>query len=288
MKINFGRKLLFPLNILLTLGTFVFAYIYGSLLISEVDFTSLNYALRPLIGSIILFILFYGILSIHWMLICFEVDKKFRKNQILVFFASQPYKYLPTSLFTFSYRAKYAKDVGMSLKRSSAAQFIEIINIVFSGALIATVFSLLDRYFGFGLLLLSLCTVILLILYQINVMFSIPFVKLKIPSRSVSKYMVLVGLGWVVAGVSFYLLGKAFGLDNGLYESIASNAGALIAGILAFFAPGGIGVRELVFTAFGIQSLMIVLWRMLTFIVDIVVGGLAILYITSLRIRKIN
>lgn len=279
MNSNLRKKLFHLLNIILTAGTFVFAYIYGSRLIKDINFNTLEINMWLVVGSLLFFLAFYGLLSLHWMLICEEVDKKSNSNQVFAFFASQPYKYLPTSLFTFSFRAKYAKDLGLGLKLSSIAQLIENFNILLSGTLIAVIFYLQYNYPILGLLIIIIASFILIVLYINNYNVRIPIVKLKISTKSASKYISLVSLAWVVSGFSFYLLGQAFGLDIGLFRSVASNAGAFISGILAFFAPGGIGVRELVFTAFGIQSLMIVLWRLLTFCVDIIVGILAILYI---------
>lgn len=279
MNNNIRKKLFHFLNIILTVGTFVFAYIYGSHLLKEISFTTLEINAWPVVGSFLLFLIFYGLLSLHWMLICEEVGKKNSKNQVFAFFASQPYKYLPTSLFTFSFRAKYAKDLGLGLKLSSLAQLVENFDILLSGALIAVLFYLQYSFPGIGLFVTLTTILLLTILYIINTNVKIPFLKIKISTRSASKYISLVSLAWVISGLSFYLLGQAFGLDIGLFRSIASNAGAFISGIVAFFAPGGIGIRELVFAAFGIQSLMIVLWRLLTFIVDIIVGLIAILYI---------
>jgi uncharacterized membrane protein YbhN (UPF0104 family) len=42
--------------------------------------------------------------------------------------------------------------------------------------------------------------------------------------------------------------------------------------MLAFFAPGGIGVRELVYSSFSVNALAIIYWRIMVFALDFVVG----------------
>lgn len=50
--------------------------------------------------------------------------------------------------------------------------------------------------------------------------------------------------GWAAYGLAFFLLARGTGLGIPLATAITAFAGAYLVGYLAFFAPGGIGVRE--------------------------------------------
>src|SRR2546426_6928653 len=56
-------------------------------------------------------------------------------------------------------------------------------------------------------------------------------------------------LSWVTYGIAFWLLARGLGLPPTLPLATATGGFALgyILGLLALFAPGGVGVRELVF-----------------------------------------
>jgi uncharacterized membrane protein YbhN (UPF0104 family) len=52
-------------------------------------------------------------------------------------------------------------------------------------------------------------------------------------------------IGWLLLGIGFYLLGRGLGVvDLPLPASIAAFVGSYLAGFLALFSPGGVGVRE--------------------------------------------
>jgi glycosyltransferase 2 family protein len=52
-------------------------------------------------------------------------------------------------------------------------------------------------------------------------------------------------LGWLLLGTAFHLLGRGLGVvDLPLPASIAAFVGSYLAGFLALFSPGGVGVRE--------------------------------------------
>ena len=50
--------------------------------------------------------------------------------------------------------------------------------------------------------------------------------------------------GWAAYGLAFFWLARGTGLDIPLATAITAFSGAYLVGYLAFFAPGGIGVRE--------------------------------------------
>lgn len=69
-----------------------------------------------------------------------------------------------------------------------------------------------------------------------------------LPLRTVFASALLTAASWVVYGVAFWLLGLGLGLPGALPAGTAIGAFALgyVLGLIAFWAPGGIGVREIV------------------------------------------
>jgi len=70
-----------------------------------------------------------------------------------------------------------------------------------------------------------------------------------LPLRTVLASALLTAASWVVYGVAFWLLGLGLGLPGALPVGAAVGVFALgyVLGLLALFAPGGIGVREVLF-----------------------------------------
>ncbi|TXG76635.1 hypothetical protein E6P97_03205 [Patescibacteria group bacterium] len=281
MKNKAVRRSLQILSVGLTLLTFVFAYGYGRTLLADVDFTQLNAVWLVLSG--VGFILFYGCFSFHWAKIARLIDATASPLQPLAFCASQPYKYLPTSIFTFSFRAKYAKELGMSVKNSSYAQLLENINILASGIFVAATGALLYVHILSGVLLMVFVLFLSLIIWRQKFVWRAPYFKRIIPIYKMIPVIGIMILAWLCGGLAFWAANAALGFSPDVRLAIAANAAGYVASILAFFAPGGIGVREWVLATFSIASMPILLWRMITFIGDVVIGFSAIVVIKRVK-----
>ncbi len=228
--------------------------------------------LPTLFISGLVFLVFYIILSFHWLEICRMVSKESTsKNQWLSFFASQPYKYLPTSLFTFSFRAKFAKDLGLSVKDSSAAQLIENLNLIAS-ALVIVITILAFRLSAMVGLVVAVLVVLVFVALQLKQTVFIPKTRYSIETKKLTRTFVIALTAWLIAGLSLAVIGITFGSSLSLSTFIAANSIAFAGGIMAVFAPGGIGVRELIFSYFAVSIDIILIWRLLTLVLDIVVG----------------
>ncbi len=70
-----------------------------------------------------------------------------------------------------------------------------------------------------------------------------------LPLAAVAESAALMLAGWLAYGLAFWLLARGLGLPGALPLPTAAGVFALgyILGLLALFAPGGVGVRELVF-----------------------------------------
>ena len=69
--------------------------------------------------------------------------------------------------------------------------------------------------------------------------------RVALPGRKVLG-LCLIGyiVGWTAYGLAFFCLARSTGLGIPLTAAITAFSGAYLVGYLAFFAPGGIGVRE--------------------------------------------
>lgn len=278
---NNKDKIFKYLNLLLTVALVYFVLVYGKSLVLDSDFSAISQGYGFLILAVLFFFLFYILSSLHWLMVSRIVQKDARSLQVLAFLASQPYKYLPTSFFTFSFRAKFAKKLGLSFRQSTYAQAIENFNILASGAFVGLVFYLVAHFLLVGVLVALIVGSLLIMAMKVKVMWRLPFTEKRIPVGAIVPSFFLMFVAWLIAGVSFIFVNLALGLPVDVWVMIAANAFAYIASILAVFAPGGIGVRELVLSLFMIQPAAVILWRLLTFVSDLVLGFGAVMIINS-------
>lgn len=283
MQKNTRNKLLKIANIVLTAGVFYFAFIYGRSLLREADFSGLMDRWWLVGLAFLVFGLSYIVSSWHWLRVCRVVNQSVDNKQMLAFFASQPYKYLPSSIFTFSYRAKYAKDLGFGIKPSSLAQLIESFNLIGAGVAVSLLFYILHVSMIMGLIALALGLILAGVLVRYDIVVPIYKTKRKMMARMlVPNFLLMMGV-WVVSGLAFLLVNYSLGLSVDPLFIISANAAAYVASILAVFAPGGIGIREAVLSMFSVQNSAVILWRLLTFAADVSLGAIAILNINRVK-----
>lgn len=269
---------------ILTLLLLVFAYRYFRNLVDQVNNTELTVSWIYVVASGALFLVFYALLSLHWHYASRLVVGDAPLNQWLAFFASQPYKYLPTSLFTFSFRGVYAKKLGMSFKKSSVAQLLENSSLIISNIFIAAVLviSRVNPLFSV-LACIAAGVLVWMMLKRETVGFSLKGREYSVLSVKLVQLVALSAVAWLLAGAAFVLLNHALGVQINVINLVLANTLAFSLGILAIFAPGGIGIRELVYDFFGVAAGAIIAWRLLTFILDCMVGLLAMV---AIRYRK--
>jgi hypothetical protein len=267
------KNVLRSINIILTIFLLAFSYAYIKSLLSRVDFESISIDIAFVALSAALFIAGYTLFAFNWLFGARIFDRNITKYQLLVFFASQPYKYLPTSLFVFSSRAVFSKKLGLPLKQSSVAQVIE------NSALFAANFSLFAVLCGImastllGCIVVAVIATILIFAYfKKSIQINIKQKSLSLSTHNLLKMYLLSVLGWIMVGMAFVSLNKSIGLDIKFISLIAANTIAFSLSMLAFFAPGGIGVRELVYSSFSVNALAIIYWRIMVFALDFVVG----------------
>lgn len=104
------QRLLQVLQITLTLSLVIFIALKAQVFLENVEWSRIPGVWPNIILAAIFFAMGFCVLSHHWLLVAREIVPGITSRQRLAFFASQPYKYLPTSFFTLSFRALYAKN----------------------------------------------------------------------------------------------------------------------------------------------------------------------------------
>ena len=266
-----NKKLLNYIQIALTIALIVFIFLKAGEFFEKVDWNVIANNWPSIIIAGVFFALGYVFMAHHWAFVCRIITPKTGKKQWLAFFASQPYKYLPTSIFTFSSRATFAKRLGMNFRQSTEAQVLENINLIGTAIIIGFWFLLLQFNFLYALAVIALVRLVGLAIWTKDTI-TVPKLKVAIDLKKWLISLTIVSAGWLVMGIGFFIL--VFGLENRVDPvlSIASNSLATGFGITAVFAPGGIGVRELIFSYLSFASGTILIWRLTTFTVDILVG----------------
>lgn len=266
-----SKKLLNYIQIALTIALIVFIFLKAGEFFEKVDWNAIANNWPSVIVAGAVFALGYVFMAQHWAFVCRIITPKTGKKQWLAFFASQPYKYLPTSIFTFSSRATFAKRLGMDFRQSTEAQVLENINLIGTAIIIGFLFLLMQYNFLYALVAIAaaglLCATI-----GAKGTITVPKLKVTIDLKKWLFSLAIVSAGWLIMGLGFFIL--VIGLEGRIEPvlSIAANSLATGFGITAVFAPGGIGVRELIFSYLSFASGTILTWRLTTFVVDILVG----------------
>lgn len=272
----------------LTLAVVILLLLKAHTLRDQIVFSATFKNISLVCLSVMLFILFYLVMSCHWLMAVRIFKPDSHKKLILSFFASQPYKYLPTSLFSFSFRSKFAKDQGISVVNSAKAQLIENGNMIASGFLCASLALVFIYNYALGLVIVCMVAALLYAVSKSSYTASIRLSKnnFSLQPKKVVPLVALALAGWVIAGLALWVLGLATTGSVDALQSVAANSLAFSASILAVFAPGGVGVREYIYAYFGVGVTVIVMWRLLTLVLDIVLGFVAALKIAHLKRRS--
>jgi glycosyltransferase 2 family protein len=189
------------------------------------------------------------------------------RHSALAYYSSQPMKYLPGSFWILPGRVFLLRGLGHDVSLSSAALFFEMITQVLSASLVAAVLIGLTGFTSgwyreivwlvlAGSLAASLLFVLSPSLAQ-RVLARFPRarqaiaqlaeVPLALRLRNLVLATLLYGVMWLLMGASFYGLIVAANphLDPALLKAaIGVFTLGWLAGFLAPFSPGGIGVRE--------------------------------------------
>ena len=235
---------------------------------TSIKLTAVNPPL--VVAAIFIYSIFFFLFSVHWAYALHIIEKRhLSRRHVLAFFASQPYKYLPSSIFSMSARSIYSKKVGASgISSTAKAQVLEYASIFGSGLLII---ALARTGLSFSIIA-PICGLILVSLFLMN-----PGHYRE--ANRVYRYLTLLSIAlasWLVAGLSLYLTVHSVGSTISFSKAVYLNAATLLASLAAVFVPAGIGVREAIFFSQNVSTPAVLIWRALSVLVDLVGGLLAI------------
>jgi uncharacterized membrane protein YbhN (UPF0104 family) len=216
----------------------------------------------PLILSTLIFAFTYFIQTWVWYLITLKLKIALSPSETLkTWFFSQLGKYLPGKIWLLLGRFYYYESRGKSKKSISVALYFETVTVIIAGGLIflaALIFHREIRLFyswrhpGWLILLFLLGFIFLhprvlqKILNWTLVQFKREPVSLSISYLDVLWILFVCIISWVIGGVGFYLFVDSVYPVAPQYILFLTGALAISStlGLIAIFAPSGLGVRE--------------------------------------------
>ena len=213
-------------------------------------------------------------------------------------------RYLPGNVFMFVGRAWMSHAQGLAVERVTAAMVYEQALGLCSALLaIAVLFPFWEYRPGLTALSLIAIPALVALMHprifgplagRVLRLFRRPSLEVTLGFGAVLWLLLLFTLDWLVAGAGAWLLARAttgLGVDA-LPLVIIAYALAYVAGMIAFFIPSGIGVREAVLTASlsrslpgGVALTWALLLRLWVTIVELVFVGLVVLIAAAVRRR---
>jgi len=193
-----------------------------------------------------------------WVMVCRSLGSRERRKRLRgIWFASQLGRYIPGKIWLFAGRASYLRSRGMSTARASLAPLADL----FFMAAAAGLTSLVGLLAWGGEMSPELFTILIL---ASSLALLLPLLRpaqkllLKTVGRETGttgpmdmdhrEALRLIGLYsglWALRSLSVYLFLSGFGMEDiGFLPCMAGVPLSWLAGYLAFFVPGGIGVRE--------------------------------------------
>lgn len=278
---------------------YVSYYLYGQL--DRVDRT-VSFSVLPLLGSALIQVVYWVLMTYLWTVVLqLASGTKVRLSdgffQLCLIILG---KYIPGKIWGVVARATYSKqEHGIDLGSMVQATYIEQIYVIGSGAIVA---SLLAAALGINdvlwlVALGSLLVIVVATLYQKPLTALIRWAHswrkldetielddVRLPPARMLGVLFFYMVGWLLLGAVMY------GLYLSLFEStvsirmaaivILACAAGICAGILAIFAPGGVGVREAVsgailapYMPLADAVLLVLIFRLWLAALDVLVGG---------------
>ncbi len=208
-------------------------------------------------------------------------------------------KYLPGKIWGMIGRGIGLKERGLNAKEIVTVSYFEQITLLHSGFIIGSItysFFKASDYFIISIPLILLSIPVAPIVYNkiIKIKFA-PFLTNRILLKHIDipSYLYLLILylslwcfaGFVFSSLYYFLYGFDF---NILFLLVGACTVGILVGFLAFFSPGGIGVREatsVVFLSMSIPLekalLLVIVYRVWTTLTDLM-GGLISMYLVNI------
>ncbi|MBA7510165.1 hypothetical protein ES705_02140 [subsurface metagenome] len=254
------------LKVIVILGIF---YFLGRALYrnwSQIDFKQLHFNVPLLIVSMFFLFGFFLMFAFGWKLILKElgVSLPFLKSLKIIFY-SQLGKYLPGKIWTFAGRMYLCQKIGISTSKTFISMALEMALTTISGILIFLASLLFSSKFRTDInpfLLATVAVLVFVIIHPKVLVRIINFflrlikkeqVKIELNFSQILMIMAYYCIIWLCFGIAFYFLinSVTFITPSKIPIITGSFAIASTIGLIALFAPAGLGVRE------GILSLLL-------------------------------
>jgi uncharacterized membrane protein YbhN (UPF0104 family) len=229
---------------------------------NQVKEASFTFEVFPLLLSTLIFAFSYFIQIWAWYLITLKLKIALSPSETLrTWFYSQLGKYLPGKIWLLLGRIYYYESRGKSRKFITVALYFEMVTIVVSGGLLFLVGLILFKEMEsvcsgntfWGLLSLFILAFVCLhprilerIINWTLAQFKRDPVSLSISYSDVLWILFVCIVSWVIGGIGFYLFVDAVYPVAPQYILFLTGALAISStlGLIAIFAPSGLGVRE--------------------------------------------
>jgi uncharacterized membrane protein YbhN (UPF0104 family) len=265
---------------------------------NQVKDASFNIEVFPLILSTLIFAFTYFIQTWVWYLITLKLKIALSPSETLkTWFFSQLGKYLPGKIWLLLGRFYYYESRGKSKKSISVALYFETVTVIIAGGLIflaALIFHREIRLFyswrhpGWLILLFLLGFIFLhprvlqKILNWTLVQLKREPVSLSISYSDILLILFVCIVSWMIGGIGFYLFVDAVYPVAPRYILFLTGALAISStlGLIAIFAPSGLGVRE--------GALVYLLSLMMATPVAVIIAVLTRIWMTLIEIGLIG
>jgi len=265
---------------------------------NQVKEASFTFEVFPLLSSTLIFAFSYFIQIWAWYLITLKLKIALSPSETLKsWFYSQLGKYLPGKIWLLLGRIYYYESRGKSRKFITVALYFEMVTIIVSGGLLFLAGLILFKemesvYSGktfWGLLALFIMAFVCLhprllerIINWTLAQFKRDPVSLSISYSDVLWILFVCIVSWVIGGIGFYLFVDSICPVSPEYILFLTGALAISStlGVMAIFAPSGLGVRE--------GALVYLLSFMMATPVAVVISVLTRIWMTLIEIGLIG
>jgi len=236
---------------------------------SHVELASVDWA--ALAGSFVLAMLGTAAGALIWLVILDGLGVKPRLRWAGLFFQAQLGKYIPGSIWQYAGRAAVARSNGIPVGPVGVSLAVE-----FAAAAIAAGSMAAFLVGWWGALILAAVAVLLAASGRPT--------RSRLPAHVTIRATLLYLPVWLLLGASFWLCARGLvaAPDGDLALYMGTFAVAWLAGLLAIYAPGGLGVREAVLVALlhgriGAADALVVAAasRLILILVDVLLAGVS-------------
>jgi uncharacterized membrane protein YbhN (UPF0104 family) len=248
---------------------------------SHVDLGGVDWL--ALVGAFVVSVVGVGAGAFIWLAILKRLGVKTRPRWVGVFFQAQLGKYIPGTIWQYAGRATLARAHGIPIRAVGLSLPVELAAVALGAAVMSP---LLVGWWG---LLAVAAAAVAVAVSERRVATRMP-TAVRAGARASLYYL----YAWVPIALGFWLTARALvgvpARDIALYAGVCCVA--WLAGFVAVYAPGGLGVREAVLVGLlagrlGTADALVVaaVSRVLLTLVDLALGGAGVVLLRGSRRR---